>query len=341
MIVLIALLICGQLAHSEDGNHYSHQEVALGRTVTMCCPLFSNYQPRRTWYKDGKPIGESDRIIIPPDGLHLTIRNAERYDSGRYTCVSQSSRGTAEAIRVLTVLIPPQIDPSNLIEDPIGIVGKSVSMECAVTGVPQPIITWSKHGVPIDFYSPRFSLSENNQTFGIHTVQLDDAGRYDCTAENRAGIIRQRITLEVIDPSQRAYEGKSRYEVIIGRSVKMYCPMQIGEVTARLWLKDGAQLYPNQRVAISSDGEEIQIRNAQESDAGIYMCRVIIGPHVSEHQRTLQVRLPSPPVHQTAFNTRQLPPENPELYDVWKPVIANGSVPTTHYWDKANFIKQL
>jgi hypothetical protein len=42
------------------------------------------------------------------------------------------------------VYVPPSIDKSNLISNPLGILGKDLWMDCPTSGVPEPVITWKR-----------------------------------------------------------------------------------------------------------------------------------------------------------------------------------------------------
>ena len=59
---------------------------------------------------------------------------------------------------------------------------------CTESGDPEPNVTWTKNG----------TYFVNNNTFTINNVTLNDAGRYGCTAENRAGKINATLWIDVI-----------------------------------------------------------------------------------------------------------------------------------------------
>lgn len=70
----------------------------------------------------------------------------------------------------------------------------TVSINCSVTGNPQPEITWYKNGILLENTLIR---RWNYPTLKIHTMDPDDEGIYQCFAKNIAGEISNdgRITL--------------------------------------------------------------------------------------------------------------------------------------------------
>lgn len=67
----------------------------------------------------------------------------------RYTCKATNVAGTGEQNMQLRVLVRPTIDKSNIIGNPLGIVNKSITLECPSTGIPSPTVTWKRDDEPI------------------------------------------------------------------------------------------------------------------------------------------------------------------------------------------------
>ena len=52
-----------------------------------------NPSPGVTWYKDGKQVMSTVRMIISPSGDRVRISNIRYPDGGEYACVSQTTAG--------------------------------------------------------------------------------------------------------------------------------------------------------------------------------------------------------------------------------------------------------
>uniref|UniRef100_A0AC34GE56 Ig-like domain-containing protein n=1 Tax=Panagrolaimus sp. ES5 TaxID=591445 RepID=A0AC34GE56_9BILA len=176
-------------------------EILSGETVTMTCPLEASTLLEVTWYRGGNPVYLSDNVKISPDGQKLTVAKAALEDNGKYTCEAKNQAGTADAEVFLKVYVAPTIDDSNLIENPLAVLGKAIYLECPVDGIPQPVITWLKNGKPLDA-GGRYSFQQNNITFGISNVETDDVGKYSCVAENKGGRAEENFNLQVLAPPE-------------------------------------------------------------------------------------------------------------------------------------------
>ena len=74
--------------------------------------------------------------------------------------------------------------------------GASITLECAANGYPIPTISWTKNGASVVLQSTRsYLVGQGN--LHIDSVQLDDAGRYICTAKNSEDAVEMIVTLDV------------------------------------------------------------------------------------------------------------------------------------------------
>lgn len=128
----------------------------------------------------------------------MTLRETQLNDGGKYTCKASNEAGSTDVDLILKVLVPPTIDESNIIGNPLAVAKKPFHLECPVSGIPQPHVAWSKDGIPVDFDSGRMQLAQNNQTLVIKEVEISDQGRYTCRATNKGGQAEEDFNLEVI-----------------------------------------------------------------------------------------------------------------------------------------------
>lgn len=66
------------------------------------------------------------------------------------------------------------------------VVGRSVLLNCTARGLPEPVITWTKNGEPVDFDDGRIQILENGSLF-FSRVNISDSGDYKCNASNDLG----------------------------------------------------------------------------------------------------------------------------------------------------------
>lgn len=125
------------------------------------------------------------------DFQKLKIIKTALNDAGKYICRASNLAGSTDIDLTLKILVPPKIDESNVIANPIAILDRSIYLECPVTAIPQPTIHWLKDGRPIEYdglmdpENSKFSLQQSNQTFGIRNVKDSDRGVYACVVTVR------------------------------------------------------------------------------------------------------------------------------------------------------------
>lgn len=74
---------------------------------------------------------------------------------------------------------------------------RTVIIECPVSGVPQPTVTWSINDSPLT-PKDRIRLLDNNRQLTIDMAQVADTAVYMCVAVNKAGELRKKFQLEVL-----------------------------------------------------------------------------------------------------------------------------------------------
>lgn len=93
--------------------------------------------------------------------------------------------------------VPPSIDESNVVYTPKVVQNRTVIIECPVSGVPQPTVTWSINDSPLA-PKDRIRLLDNNRQLTIDMAQVADTAVYMCVAVNKAGELRKKFQLEVL-----------------------------------------------------------------------------------------------------------------------------------------------
>lgn len=106
-----------------------------------------------------------------------------------------------------------------------GVEGKNVTMSCMVGGVPEPNVRWAVRNRVIANLTGNsmlpaaqgrkmymVNLQQNASNLTILTAEVQDAGVYTCTAENKAGRVEASVTLAV---SKKPPEARMTTKILI------------------------------------------------------------------------------------------------------------------------------
>uniref|UniRef100_A0A0N5AL87 Peroxidasin homolog n=1 Tax=Syphacia muris TaxID=451379 RepID=A0A0N5AL87_9BILA len=275
-------------------------EVKVNDAVVIDCSFQAAPKPDIVWYYQDQPLYLSENKQISPSGEKLTIRGAQLNDGGKYTCKANNEAGSSEVDIQLKILAPPQIDKSNVIQNPLGKSGRStdfttsnlistdrhntflpsVFLECPATGIPQPTVTWYKEGSEINFNDQRLQLNESRQTLIIKNVSIADEGRYYCIAENKGGKDSQQFDLEVLVAPEMELDKVKTIVTKEGKSFVLSCPVKkstrLRSSAQILWYKENQSIDPGSQpnIKITNDDRNLHVTNPTINDAGNYSCYV-------------------------------------------------------------------
>uniref|UniRef100_A0A8C6JYA2 Palladin n=1 Tax=Melopsittacus undulatus TaxID=13146 RepID=A0A8C6JYA2_MELUD len=160
--------------------------------------------------------------------------------------------------------------------------GKLCRMDCKVSGLPTPDLSWQLNGRPIRPDSSHKMLVREN---GVHSLIIEpvtarDAGIYTCIASNRAG--ENTFSLELIVAAKEVHKAPVFIEklqntgVAEGFPVRLECRIS-GEPSPQIfWKKENESLtYNTDRVSMHQDNYGyicLLIQGATKEDAGWYTC---------------------------------------------------------------------
>ncbi|XP_067411664.1 immunoglobulin superfamily DCC subclass member 4 isoform X2 [Emydura macquarii macquarii] len=168
--------------------------VVLGESAVMECMASAAPTPFVSWIRqDGKPIS-TDVIVL--GRTNLLIPQALPHHSGVYVCRANKpqTRQFVTAAAELIVLAPPSI--SQAPETISRTRASTARFVCKAEGEPAPTLHWLKNGEPL-LSNGRVKI-QSSGSLVINQIGLEDAGYYQCVAENRLGMACATAKLSVI-----------------------------------------------------------------------------------------------------------------------------------------------
>ncbi|KAG1714523.1 Muscle M-line assembly protein unc-89 [Nymphon striatum] len=239
--------------------------------------------PEAKWTKDGEDIKPDDRIHLEtsPDGkATLKIDEVKPEDAGKYELVASNEAGSIKSSAPVTVALKVEepsfsqgLQPTEVKE------GENKRLEVQVTGLPKPVIKWTKDGVSIK-PSNRIRIEEKDDgtaALVFDKVTPQDEGIYKAVASNDEGRASTSAPLSVIVAEKKltAAEFTSELkptELLEGGSGKVEAEVK-GQPKQIIWFKDGEEIIPSDHMNTEErlDGKiALKIDKVISSDAGNY-----------------------------------------------------------------------
>ncbi|XP_051677792.2 immunoglobulin superfamily DCC subclass member 4 [Oryctolagus cuniculus] len=169
--------------------------VVSGQSVVMECVASADPTPFVSWVRqDGKPIS-TDVVVL--GRTNLLIASAQPRHSGVYVCRANKprTRDFATAAAELRVLAAPAI--SQAPEALSRTRASTARFVCRASGEPRPALRWLHDGAPLR-PNGRVRVQGGGGSLVITQIGLQDAGYYQCVAENGAGTACAAAPLAVV-----------------------------------------------------------------------------------------------------------------------------------------------
>ncbi|CAL1604246.1 unnamed protein product [Knipowitschia caucasica] len=167
--------------------------VALGHTAVMECMAQGQPKPLVSWSRqDGKPIS-TDVVVL---ATNLVIRDTRRHHAGVYVCRANKPKTREFVIATAQLHVPA--DPV-ILQPPESVSlsrGNTARFVCNSSGEPAPVLRWLKNGQPLQ--PARRMKIQSPGVLLINQLALEDAGFYQCIADNGLGTACATAKLTVI-----------------------------------------------------------------------------------------------------------------------------------------------
>ncbi len=205
------------------------------------------------WRKNGVDIAGATSATYSLSSIKVS-------DAGAYSVVASNSAGlTASSAATLAVTATSLPVFSTVPQSQNTVVGSSVVLSAAVTGVPSPTVQWTKNGTAI--------AGATSTTLSLANVQASDAGSYVLVATNLAGTTSSAAAALQVFAQTPAAPSITTQPVAIDASPGGTVTFSVGvtgfPVPAYQWRRNG--------VAVAgATSATLTLSSLQRTDAGDY-----------------------------------------------------------------------
>ncbi|XP_078723775.1 receptor-type tyrosine-protein phosphatase delta-like isoform X5 [Lampetra fluviatilis] len=283
-----------------------------GGVASFVCKAQGNPRPQISWLKKGKRVSaqrfEVQGVIEFDGGLGSVLRIQPlrpQRDEGTFECMASNGVGVVTASAQLSVL---QVGPTDdklpqgfpVIEmgPQLKVVERSrtATMLCAVSGQPEPEISWYKDFLPVDTSknAGRIKLLVAGSTPIRGALQIDnsqemDQGKYECVASNSVGTrysAPANLFVKVRTIPPRFSVLPASHEIMPGGSVNLTCVAIGSPMPYVKWKLGHKDLTPEADMPIGRN--VLELTGIQES--GNYTCVAISSLGVIEVEAQITVK---------------------------------------------------
>nr|XP_024214409.1 hemicentin-1-like isoform X2 [Halyomorpha halys] len=233
-------------------------KVIIGEFVNVTCLTFANPEASISWFKDKEPLPLN--FVRDKKTIGFIV---ERQSQGIYTCEARNEAGIDSKDFPLVVLYPPSF-AKHLPFSVDVLKGNKIEIPCIAFGDPKPIMGWNRNEIILTDDSRRIINTESGQLTILNAAPEDD-GYYNCTAENRAGIVWRTVEVNVLELPTASVAVTSQM-VKEGDEVEFTCNVTGKPRPKIYWKKDGRIL--------SSDSDSKLRLTVVYRDRGNYTCVV-------------------------------------------------------------------
>uniref|UniRef100_A0A8D2JAX4 Neogenin n=1 Tax=Varanus komodoensis TaxID=61221 RepID=A0A8D2JAX4_VARKO len=243
------------------------QSVYRGNGVLLNCEVNADLAPFVRWELDHQPLSLDGRVFRLPSGA-LIISNATDEDGGTYccaflpTCCLITFFAESETASDLVFLR----QPSSLTK----VAGQSAVLPCVATGVPVPVVRWTRNEEELVTENSQKFLLLAGGTLKINDIKEDDAGTFTCIADNGNETIEAQADLTVQVPPEFLKQPANIY-AHESMDIVFECDVTGRPTPTVKWVKNGDVVIPSDYFKIVNE-HNLQVLGLVKSDEGFYQC---------------------------------------------------------------------
>ncbi|KAI4892996.1 hypothetical protein NFI96_027323 [Prochilodus magdalenae] len=224
------------------------------------------------WYRDGLEVEENNNLILEVDGVYrrLIIPETTVEDSAEYVCDTADDSVTF----FVNIAEPPVrfIRPRKMAYEVEKFVGDTVVLDCEVSRS-NAEVSWKKNGEEIDENS-NITITEDGSSrqLTIHSVMLDDTGKYVCDAKDDVMDFHLKICEPPLTFLQKA-DLSTDIHVAVSDAIVLKCELSRANGVVQ-WYKDKRRIVGNEHFMCEEEGtfRSLIVLKAEIKDSGEYIC---------------------------------------------------------------------
>nr|XP_045622235.1 uncharacterized protein LOC123772893 isoform X5 [Procambarus clarkii] len=246
-------------------QYVSDREVTAleGDEVKLYC-VFGGYPvPEVRWWRESRADVETNKL--EHFGKTLVLDDVSEADMGSYSCQATNDAGESET-QHFTVYI--ESAPEFVVEPEVTNLpqGETAVFNCEASGDPEPTITWTKNGDPME---------SHDTTVMFDALALDMKATIACNASNKHGYVYKSVYLNVLSLPPEWLTEPQDVVVLEGLAATLHCEAYGSPDPNMTWVRiDG-----DERVVIHDedpryhvDDTKLVIRAVDKDTEGHYIC---------------------------------------------------------------------
>ncbi|XP_050178956.1 neural cell adhesion molecule 1 isoform X6 [Myiozetetes cayanensis] len=264
-------------------NAPTPQEFKEGDDAVIVCDVVSSLPPTIIWKHKGRDvILKKDVRFIVLSNNYLQIRGIKKTDEGTYRCEGRIlARGEINFKDIQVIVnVPPSVRARQSTMNATANLSQSVTLACDADGFPEPTVTWTKDGEPMEEADDeeKYSFNYDGSELVIRKVDKSDEAEYICIAENKAGEADATIHLKVFAKPKITYvENKTAME--LEDQITLTCEASGDPIPSITWRTSSRNISSEEktldgRIIVRSHARvsSLTLKEIQYTDAGEYVC---------------------------------------------------------------------